>query len=246
MRNPVRLSTAAVCAALALLLFPGSAMASEPPSTSVRVAVSWTVRPGDTAWAVAERLCGDGSMHSRLLIASPAGATRVNHDRIWPGDRVSGSCLGAGSGAPRPSGSSVRASASGWVSPLAHYELTSCYGPRWGTFHYGIDMSAPAGATIRAIGSGLVTRTGWVWGGYGISTVISHGGGVWSHVAHQSASLVRVGQRVSAGQAIGRVGSTGDATGPHVHLEIARSAGVLGSQVNPAAWLRGHGVRVGC
>jgi len=102
------------------------------------------------------------------------------------------------------------------------------------------------GAPIRAAASGTVTRTGWIWGGYGISTVISHGGGVWSHYAHQSRTQVRVGQRVAAGQVIGRVGSTGHSTGPHLHFEIARSAGVLGSQTNPAIWLRNHGIRIGC
>jgi len=94
-----------------------------------------------------------------------------------------------------------------------------------------------------------VVRAGWN-GGYGRELVISHGGKTWSQYAHLSGFAVRVGQRVSAGQTVAYVGNTGHVIagprgdGSHLHFEIRR--GGIQSRVNPAPWLRSHGVSVGC
>ena len=109
--------------------------------------------------------------------------------------------------------------------PLTGYPLTSRFGPRvhpiFGTArdHDGVDLGAPSGAPIRAAAAGTVVAAG-PRGGYGIATVIDHGGGLATLYAHQSELFVALGSVVTAGQAIGAVGSTGFSTGPHLHFEV--------------------------
>jgi murein DD-endopeptidase MepM/ murein hydrolase activator NlpD len=130
-----------------------------------------------------------------------------------------------------------------WLSPMPGVALSSCYGPRWGTIHQGIDFAGDAGTPIHAVGAGTVIAAGWAYSGYGISVMIDHGNGFLSHYAHASQALVQVGQTVTAGQSIALEGATGDATGPHLHFEIHQG---LWNQIDPAPWLRARGVPVGC
>jgi murein DD-endopeptidase MepM/ murein hydrolase activator NlpD len=130
-----------------------------------------------------------------------------------------------------------------WVSPMPGVPLSSCYGMRAGTLHQGIDFAGNAGTAIHAVGAGTVVATGWIYTGYGISVVIDHGNGYLSHYAHASQTLVQVGQKVTPGQTIALEGATGDATGPHLHFEIHQG---MWNQIDPAPWLRAHGVPVGC
>ncbi|HEX5595083.1 MAG TPA: M23 family metallopeptidase [Micromonosporaceae bacterium] len=130
-----------------------------------------------------------------------------------------------------------------WVNPMPGARTTSCYGPRWGTLHAGIDLAAPENTPIVAAGAGTVTITGWAYTGYGISVVINHGNGILTHYAHMNKSNVRVGQRVSAGDLIGWEGSTGDSTGPHLHFEVHKG---MWNQVNPGPWMRTRGINLGC
>ncbi|MFN3284968.1 MAG: murein hydrolase activator EnvC family protein [bacterium] len=85
--------------------------------------------------------------------------------------------------------------------------------------HHGVDIAAPWGTPVRAAGPGTVVYAGW-FGGYGKLVVVDHGGGVATLYGHLSSILVSVGQRVGAGEVVGRVGSTGYSTGPHLHFEI--------------------------
>src|SRR5690606_14465922 len=96
--------------------------------------------------------------------------------------------------------------------------VTSCFGPRWGVLHAGIDLAKPANTPVYAAGAGRVTAAGWVYSGYGISVMIDHGNGYLTHYAHLNEATVNVGDRVAAGDLIGREGSTGDSTGPHLHF----------------------------
>ena len=135
------------------------------------------------------------------------------------------------------SGSATRYSGT-FTWPLPGYtNNSSAYGwrvhPIYGTrkFHKGEDIPAPTGTPIVAAASGTVTTAGWV-SGYGNYTVINHGGGVMTAYGHQSAIHVSVGQRVTAGQTIGLVGSTGNSTGPHLHFEVY----VNGSTQNPMSY----------
>ena len=131
-----------------------------------------------------------------------------------------------------------------WVAPMAKFELSSCFGPRWGLMHQGLDFAMPAGTVIRAAGAGTVLAAGWTFAGYGISVVIDHGNGYLTHYAHASKVWVRPGQKVKPGQAIAREGSTGDSTGPHLHFEVHK--GAMWHQIDPAKFLRARGVKIGC
>jgi len=101
-----------------------------------------------------------------------------------------------------------------------------------GSFHPGIDMVAPAGASIVATAGGRVILSG-PHGGYGNAVDIRHGDGVVTRYAHASKILVRTGDIVMPGQKIAEVGSTGRSTGPHLHFEVI----VDGAQVDPKPYL---------
>lgn len=120
-----------------------------------------------------------------------------------------------------------------YSAPLPHATVTSCFGPRWGTVHEGIDFAMPGGTPIHAAQLGTVVRTGWWSRGYGISVLIFIGGKNYMHYAHMSKSAVHVGQHVLAGQIIGYVGTTGDSTGNHLHFEIWSG---WWHQIDPVFW----------
>lgn len=98
--------------------------------------------------------------------------------------------------------------------------------------HQGIDLSAPVGTEIVAPALATVSFVGWRFGD-GLTIELSHNGGVTTQYGHCDASLVRVGQRVRAGQAIGTVGASGLATGPHVHFEVL----LRGTPIDPLRYL---------
>ncbi|MEA3501598.1 MAG: peptidoglycan DD-metalloendopeptidase family protein [Actinomycetota bacterium] len=116
--------------------------------------------------------------------------------------------------------------------------ISSGFGPRihpvygYSLMHNGVDMDAGSGQKILAAASGTVFFAG-AKGGYGNSIMIDHGGGMVTLYAHQSKLAVSNGQKVSAGQVIGYVGSTGVSTGPHLHFEVR----INGNPVNPAKYL---------
>ena len=107
----------------------------------------------------------------------------------------------------------------GLIRPLSG-TITSRFGARWGTTHRGLDIAAPTGTTIAAAASGTVSFSGWDSYGLGNCVKIDHGNGVQTVYGHCSELYVTVGEYVSQGQAISAVGSTGNSTGPHLHLEI--------------------------
>ena len=110
-------------------------------------------------------------------------------------------------------------------SPLANPVVTSTYGYRVHPIfndrrlHTGLDFRASSGTPLAASRAGEVVFAGWR-GGYGNCTIIDHGGGLATLYAHQSAIRVQAGDVVSRGQVIGAAGSTGYATGPHLHFEV--------------------------
>ena len=99
-------------------------------------------------------------------------------------------------------------------------------------FHAGVDMVASSGTPIRACKAGKVVVAS-AQGGYGNAVVIDHGGGMGTLYGHQSRLAVHPGDHVNAGDVIGYVGSTGYATGPHLHFEVRLS----GNPVDPAPFL---------
>jgi murein DD-endopeptidase MepM/ murein hydrolase activator NlpD len=101
----------------------------------------------------------------------------------------------------------------------ARGRVTSEFGRRSGRMHEGMDIAAPVGTPITAAGDGLVVFAGWK-GGYGRTVDIAHGDGLVTRYAHQSETTVARGNRIRRGERIGRVGTTGASTGPHVHFEV--------------------------
>ncbi|GAB2599436.1 hypothetical protein Aab01nite_75830 [Paractinoplanes abujensis] len=131
-----------------------------------------------------------------------------------------------------------------WVNPNPAGRVTSCFGPRWGRLHAGVDIAGPDGSPILAAGAGVVVRAGAAQG-YGNAVLIDHGHGYLTHYGHMSAIAVHEGQRVEAGQQIGDEGSTGHSTGPHLHFEV--HLGFYKNPIEPVRWLHERGVTLdGC
>ncbi|MCL2171457.1 MAG: peptidoglycan DD-metalloendopeptidase family protein [Defluviitaleaceae bacterium] len=99
-------------------------------------------------------------------------------------------------------------------------------------FHTGVDLRAPHGTNILAAEAGIVTFSGWS-PGWGLRIDITHYDGLVTMYTHNSANLVSLGDYVSRGQVIARAGSTGDATGPHLHFEVRRN----GRHIDPRPFL---------
>ena len=120
----------------------------------------------------------------------------------------------------------------GW--PVAGGELSQGYHGG----HYGIDIAADPGVRVRAGAAGKVIFAGWKSNGGGYQVWIAHGSGLYSTYNHMSSLTVGNGQSVGRGQQVGRVGSTGFATGPHLHFEIWRGkVWDGGRRVNPLNYL---------
>ncbi|HMT04142.1 MAG TPA: peptidoglycan DD-metalloendopeptidase family protein [Solirubrobacterales bacterium] len=122
--------------------------------------------------------------------------------------------------APSDSGSSTPGPG-GMIWPVDGV-LSSTFGPRWGSVHEGIDISAPGGTPIKAAASGTVIlmQSEAESGGYGNYTCVDHGGGLSTCYAHQSEFGTTEGASVSQGDVIGYVGNTGHSFGDHLHFEV--------------------------
>jgi len=130
-----------------------------------------------------------------------------------------------------------------WVAPVEGYRLTGRFGDSaslWASAHTGLDFAAAEGTAIRAVAPGVVTSVAYD-GSYGYKSVVTLADGTQLWFCHQSEQLVSVGDRVVAGEVIGTVGSTGNVTGPHLHLEV-RPPGA--GPVDPQQALAAHGLRV--
>ena len=127
-----------------------------------------------------------------------------------------------------------------WPTPSS-YRVTSPFGKRYHPIyhtyrmHTGIDIGAKYGTNIVAADGGTVITSTYS-SSYGNYVVISHGNGITTLYAHMSARLVKVGNSVSQGEVIGRIGSTGASTGPHLHFEIS----INGSRVDPLNYFSGY------
>jgi murein DD-endopeptidase MepM/ murein hydrolase activator NlpD len=118
-------------------------------------------------------------------------------------------------------------------APPLYVPYTDGFGPRGARMHTGLDFPAPNGTPALAARLGTVTVAGWI-DGYGHTVALKHELGVSTLYAHLSAILVAPGQRVAAGQPIGRVGSSGISNGPHLHFEVR----VRGAAIDPLPTFR--------
>lgn len=151
------------------------------------------------------------------------------------------------SASPSPSASAVTAA---WVRPDPG-EFTSGFGERWGSMHEGVDLSAGQGTPIKAAADGTVATAectspdcsqpgGLGMSGYGNMVDIQHTGGVVTRYGHLLRYVVKVGQKVKAGDVIGYEGSTGNSTGSHLHFEVH----VNGEPVDPVPFMSQRGVKL--
>jgi murein DD-endopeptidase MepM/ murein hydrolase activator NlpD len=127
-----------------------------------------------------------------------------------------------------------------WVVPVNNYEITATFGTGgslWSSDHTGLDFAAVEGTPVHATAAGEVTSTGYD-GAYGNQVVITHEDGTETWYCHLSSISVSSGESVEAGTTIGAVGSTGNTTGPHLHLEV-RPGG--GDPIDPYTYLQERG-----
>jgi murein DD-endopeptidase MepM/ murein hydrolase activator NlpD len=126
-----------------------------------------------------------------------------------------------------------------WVLPVKGYRLTGRFGQSsglWSSTHTGLDFAAPEGAKARAVGPGVVTAAASD-GAFGNKAVVRLDDGTVLWYSHLSAFSAKVGQRLSPGDLVGYVGSTGNSTGPHLHLEVHPGRG---GPIDPEDWLTRH------
>lgn len=133
-----------------------------------------------------------------------------------------------------------------FVAPISGSYISTGYkagGAVWSSgSHTGVDFHAAGGTSVRAVGSGTVVEAGW-GGSYGNNIVIKMNDGTYTQYGHLSSIGVSVGQTVTPGRQIGLSGATGNVTGAHLHFE-ARTTAEYGSDIDPVAYLRSHGVNV--
>ncbi|WP_225638180.1 M23 family metallopeptidase [Streptomyces solaniscabiei] len=126
--------------------------------------------------------------------------------------------------------------------PTSSYTISSTFGqagPYWASGHHtGLDFAAPTGTLLKAVHSGTITSAGYE-GSYGYKTVLTLDDGTEIWYAHQSSINVSVGQKVTTGEVIGRVGATGNVTGAHLHMEVHTADG---GGIDPMAWLQSKGL----
>ncbi|MFJ4846847.1 MULTISPECIES: transglycosylase family protein [unclassified Streptomyces] len=210
---------------------------------------SYTVVGGDTLSSIADAQDVTGGWHE--LYAANRSVIGGDPNLIRPGQvlALSGTVKVAlpdkPASTPAPAKPST-SSASGYTAPLDHVTLGTPYhqaGSMWSKgYHTGVDFIASTGTKVKAIASGTVVSAGW-GGSYGNQVVIKHADGKYSQYAHMSSLSVSAGQTVSEGQQLGLSGATGNVTGPHLHFEV-RTTASFGSDIDPLAYLRAHGVSV--
>ena len=131
-----------------------------------------------------------------------------------------------------------------WILPVRSYHLTGRFGQNgdhWASFHHGLDFAAPEGTPVTAVAAGTIIDAGWATG-YGRRIKIRHDDGTVTLYAHLS-SFEQTSGDVRPGTVIGYVGMSGNATGPHVHLEVRPDGGGLDSAIDPYPWLVSKGLR---
>ncbi|MFJ8630266.1 transglycosylase family protein [Streptomyces sp. NPDC093568] len=236
------------------------------PQSRAGKAEMYTVVHGDTLSEIAESQEVKGGW--RGLYAANRKAIGADPDLILPGQRlaVRGKATTTAEPAssprstPRSTPKATPKSTPEKTSSERHEQATSSRsmvapvsastgtpyrkaGASWSKgYHTGVDFAVPTGTSVKAVGAGQVVSAGWE-GSFGYQVVVRHADGRYTQYAHLSAISVKDGQSVGAGQRLGRSGSTGNSTGPHLHFEVRTGPG-FGSDIDPVAYLRAGGVRI--
>lgn len=188
------------------------------------------------AQAAAQREAADRAEAERRAEARAKAAAKAEADRAA---RVRAEEI-------RVARDAERARLGAFRPPVAGSYVSTGYrsgGSLWSSgSHTGIDFHAASGTPVVSVGAGTVVEAGW-GGAYGNNIVIRMADGTYTQYGHLSSLDVSVGRTVAAGQRIGHSGATGNATGPHLHFE-ARTGQGYGTDIDPVAYLRAHGVTV--
>ncbi|MFP3986720.1 peptidoglycan DD-metalloendopeptidase family protein [Streptomyces sp. E11-3] len=244
---------------------PQTAPAAAPTAAPQAAGQTYSVVSGDSLSRIADKKDVDGGW--KKLYQDNRSVVGEDPSLILPGMKLKLGAADSQASAPakpkakteakpqakaKPAASTSTASkatkaatTTGFTAPVAGGVSTQyrASGAMWSSgYHTGTDFAAPSGTPIKAVGAGTVVSAGWS-GSYGNEVVIRHADGHYSQYAHMSSLGVSAGQSVSGGQQIGLVGSTGNSTGPHLHFEIRTGQG-YGSDVDPLAYLRSHGVSI--
>ncbi|MEU5217510.1 LysM peptidoglycan-binding domain-containing M23 family metallopeptidase [Streptomyces sp. NPDC020807] len=217
------------------LIMPGMKLtlgAKSTPAGTVKAAPKSTVKAHSQKAQTKKKSSSASSSSSSSAASSPSSSSSSKNGDTQRASRST-------------ERTSVAATSSGWVAPVGNGVSTPyrASGSMWSSgYHTGADFIASSGTTVRAVGAGTVVSAGWS-GAYGNEVVIQHADGNYSQYAHLSSLSVSAGQQVGGGQQIGLSGSTGNSTGPHLHFEI-RTSPSYGSDIDPLAYLRGHGVSI--
>jgi lipoprotein NlpD len=213
-----------VLVALAAATFMGCASSSSTPffsssgAISSRAGTTYIVQPGDTFYRIAQR---HNVSVGRLMAAngiSDPRELRVGQSLIIPGSYESASLGGeASEQGARPYRGQRADRHFEW--PVAQGTVSSGFGIRNGAMHSGIDIAAPIGTPIHAADSGTVIFAGQLHG-YGNTVIIRHDDDYVTVYGHNRENLVHEGDRVSRGQTIAELGSSGRATGANLHFEV--------------------------
>ncbi|MFF9554991.1 peptidoglycan DD-metalloendopeptidase family protein [Streptomyces albus] len=167
--------------------------------------------------------------------AADADATaRTEPAPATTGATTTGATTGTASGA---------AAKGTYTKPLASYRLSAGFGQAgnmWQSEHTGQDFTAPNGTPVKAVHGGTVKAAGWA-GSYGYRVVLRLDDGTEVWFCHLSSMTKSAGDKVATGEVIGRVGSTGTSSGPHLHVEVRPDGG---APVDPLSWLHERGVEV--
>lgn len=127
----------------------------------------------------------------------------------------------------------------GWSHPT-NGRVTSGFGARWGTTHFGLDIANKIGTPIRSVADGVVVQAGPA-SGFGLWIRVKHNDGTVTVYGHINRYVATAGQQVKAGEVIAEMGNRGQSTGPHLHFEVWKN----GSQkINPEPWLRDRGITI--
>lgn len=202
--------------------------------------LSYKVKKGDTVARIARLLqaksedivefnnIDDFRLVVGVVIIVPGGK-KTTSERL-PSSRLAAPGVARGryvGGTPPPS---LRNVGGGMVWPTTIRYITQYFRLR----HPGLDIAGPTGTPIYAADDGVVVASGWNRGGYGYMVLLDHGNGLTTRYGHNSRLFVEVGERVSKGQTISLIGSTGRSTGSHLHFEVIAG----GVRVNPFLYVR--------
>jgi len=209
------------------IIYPGQVLV-----LPVQAELTHQVAPGETLWSLARRYhVSVARLMAWNQITDPTLLT-AGKKLIIPGGRASETRAAS---QVRSLEGGRRYTARGEDEALAWPllgEITSFFGPRKGEFHHGLDIAGENGDPVRAGRDGEVVFVGWK-GVYGTTVILDHGNGYKTLYGHLRDILVDVGDAVEKGKIIARVGSSGRATGPHLHFELRKN----NRAVNPLPYL---------